>query len=305
MQGAISVGVLMASNTYVRRVYWPLRDLSQIYTTYQAAAASLDRIDTFLSRPTEVVYPPRSETAIGDPYAAAIEIERLSFAYNDEPILESLDWRINRGDRVGVIGESGVGKSTLIKLLGRLYDPQEGAIRLNGIDIRLLPEQQLRDTVQIVSQETFLFPTSVWRNIAYGLPNVKREDIVNVVQHMGLTSFFKRLDKGLDTMIGEGGNTLSGGQRQAVALARAFLRKPPILVLDEAASNLDPQIESILYEQLQSMLQGKTLIVVTHRVTSLKLVDIVFEMDHGNIVEVDKEKVMLAGWNSETSANAK
>lgn len=299
-QKVISLGILMASISYVRRVFGPLMDISQIYTTYQTAAAALDRIYHFLKLEPALTYPQKSAH---NAEQHALTLTDLTFGYHaDKPILDNASLTLRAGDKVGIVGPSGVGKSTLIKLISRLYDPQAGAVMIGNINLKQFSQKDLKHIIQVIPQDTYLFPVTVWQNIAYGLPKIKKENVVSMVEKLGLTNFFARLEQGLDTPVGEGGKTLSGGQRQAVAIARALLRDPEIIILDEAASNLDPQIENVIFNRLKSMWNHKTLIVITHRTTSLKLVDRIFEIKDKQLIPIDLESVELAGWTKQANA---
>jgi ABC-type multidrug transport system fused ATPase/permease subunit len=293
-QNAISLGVLMAAISYSRRIYGPLMDLSQIYTTYQTAAASLDRVYSFIKNKPNISYL-KQDMQLKD---STIELNKVSFAYeeNQEHILENLDFTIASGEKIGIIGPSGVGKSTIIKLISRQYDPLQGIIRIGDIPLKSITKTKLRNMIQVIPQDTYLFPVSVWENIAYGLQNITKQDVEKIIKNLQLNEFFDRLDNGLDSLVGENGKTLSGGQRQAIAITRAMVRNPKILILDEAASNLDPQIEQLIYSNTKKLWQDKTIIIVTHRTTSLKLVDKVYEIKDKKLVEINKEQVKLAGW---------
>ncbi len=291
-QGAISLGVLMAAIAYVRRVYGPLMDLSQIYTSYQTAAASLDRIYKLVQEPPALIWPEVGQKPTGDDFV----LDGVSFSYAANPVLEKACLQIPHGSKIGIIGPSGAGKSTLARLIGRLYDPQDGVLQLGGVNLQDMTEAELRTRVQVVPQDTYLVSGPVWRNIGYGLPNISRKQVAELIKRLGLDSFFAKLPDGLNTKIGEGGETLSGGQRQAVAIARALLRDPEILILDEAASHLDPQTELTIYQALRQVATNKTLIIVTHRTTSLQLVDVIYEVKDQQVQVVNKEQVALAGW---------
>ncbi len=302
-QNIITLGVLMAAVSYVRRIFGPLMDLSQIYTTYQTAGASLDRISTFLEHEQQVTFPKEKEgeTSKGK---YNVEIKDLTFGYDkDTLIFENVSLSINEGDHIGIIGKSGAGKSTLIKVLGRQYDPDEGEILIGDVPYQNYIKSEFKKLIQILPQDTYLFPMTIWENITYGLKDKGLEDVEKLVKDLDMENFFAKFEKGLETMVGEEGKSLSGGQKQAVAIARAMMRNPDILILDEAASNLDSQIEKKIYNYIKDTWKDKTLIIVTHRVTSLDLTDKIYEVKNKDIVLIEKSDIDLAGWKQYEVSN--
>lgn len=290
----ISLGVLMAAISYVRRIFGPLSDLSQIYTTYQTAGASLDRISMFLDKEREVKF---LEDGVEAQDSYDISIRDLSFAYGEgENILENVDLDIEEGSHIGIIGESGSGKSTFIKVLGRQYDPTSGEIFIGGLPYEDYGKDNFKKILQVLPQDTYLFPITIWENIVYGLKDKTLEDVERLVRKLGLEEFFAKFENNLKTKVGEEGKSLSGGQKQAIAIARAMIREPDILILDEAASNLDSQIEKKIYDYIKSHWLDKTLIIITHRVTSLDLADKIYEVKNSKIKEIRREDIDLAGW---------
>ena len=293
-QDIISLGVLMAAISYVRRIFGPLTDLSQIYTTYQTAGASLDRISSFLDKKDEVKFPEYMDKS-NDGYD--ISISDLTFSYSDDKtILKDIDLTIKQGSHIGIVGKSGSGKSTLVKVLGRQYDPDKGEILIGGIPYEHYTKDKFKQILQILPQDTHLFPLTIWENIVYGLKDKTLEDVQILIKKLDLEDFFARFENNLETRVGEEGKTLSGGQRQAVAIARAMIRDPDILILDEAASNLDSQIEKKIYNYIKNDWIDKTLIIITHRVTSLDLTDNIYEVKDKGLVEISKQSIELAGW---------
>lgn len=298
-QNVITLGVLMAAVSYVRRIFGPLMDLSQIYTTYQTAGASLDRINLFLDNKQKVEFPSEGEKS-GDKYDVAVK--NLTFGYDkDTIILEDVDLVIEQGSHIGIIGKSGAGKSTFIKVLGRQYNPDKGEILIGGVPYQDYSKNEFKKILQILPQDTYLFPVPIWENITYGLKEKTLADVEELIAKLELKDFFAKFENGLETTVGEEGKSLSGGQRQAVAIARAMIRDPDILILDEAASNLDSQIEKKIYEYIKTDWREKTLIIVTHRVTSLDLTDKIYEVRDKGVFETSKEDIDLAGWDHVTS----
>jgi ATP-binding cassette subfamily B protein len=293
-QKIITLGVLMAAVSYVRRIFGPLMDLSQIYTTYQTAGASLDRISSFLENEKEVHYPENGQNK-HDNYD--IEIKDLSFGYEKENlILDNVNLHNKEGDHIGIIGKSGAGKSTFIKVLSRQYNPVSGDILIGNTMIQNYSKKAFKKLIQVLPQDTYLFPLTIWENIVYGMKDKTREDVVQLIDELELNQFFAKFENGLDTKVGEEGKSLSGGQKQAVAIARAMIRNPDILILDEAASNLDSQIEKKIYNYIKDKWATKTLIIVTHRVTSLDLTDKIYEVRNKKLEVINKDEIDLAGW---------
>lgn len=293
-QNIITLGVLMAAISYVRRIFGPLMDLSQIYTTYQTAGASLDRISSFLENEQKVKFLVDGETSQNN---YDISIRNLSFAYEEDTLIfNNVNLDIIQGSHIGIIGKSGSGKSTFIKVLGRQYNPNEGEILIGGIPYENYSKNKFKKTLQILPQDTYLFPLTIWENIIYGLKNKTLEDVESLIEKLDLQDFFAKFENGLETKVGEEGKSLSGGQKQAIAIARAMIREPEILVLDEAASNLDSQIEQKIYSYFKTNWTDKTLIIITHRVSSLDLTDKIYEVKDGGITEINKEDIELAGW---------
>ncbi|MCH5373481.1 MAG: ATP-binding cassette domain-containing protein, partial [Planctomycetes bacterium] len=211
--------------------------------------------------------------------------EDVGFAYQQNtPILERLSLKLRHGDRVAIVGPNGCGKSTLAKLIQRFYDPQSGRVMLDGIDIREFRVREWRQKIGIVSQSTWLFDETVMNNIRYGKPDATDEEVIEAAKHAQAHEFIEnRLENGYQTIVGERGESLSGGQRQRIALARILLRDPEILILDEATSEIDPESEKVMHQVLDQFLQGRTTIMITHRVSSLNLAERIIVMDNGGI----------------------
>lgn len=301
-ENIITLGVLMAAISYVRRIFGPLMDLSQIYTTYQTAGASLDRISSFLDNKQKVEFPEEAEKIFGDNYD--LSIEGLTFGYDqDKIILGNIDLEIVKGSHIGIIGKSGSGKSTFIKVLGRQYDPVSGQVLIGRVPYQNYSKNEFKKILQILPQDTYLFPLTIWENITYGLEDKTLSDVESLIRKLDLEEFFAKFENGLNTQVGEEGKALSGGQKQAIAIARAMIRNPEILILDEAASNLDSQIERKIYEYIKTDWSDKTLIIVTHRVTSLDLTDKIYEVRDKHLFEISKEEIQLAGWDEIDSEN--
>ena len=210
-----------------------------------------------------------------------------------EPVLRNVSLEINPGEMIGLVGHSGAGKSTLINMVMRLYDPNEGAIRLDGVDLRDISQKTLHENIGVVFQETLLFAGSVYDNIRYAKPDATLEQIVAAAKVANAHEFIMKLPDGYDTILGENGHTLSGGERQRIAIARAVLRDPKILILDEATSALDPETESKIQEALGRLVQNRTTIAIAHRLSTLRHADRLVVIEKGHIAEVGTHKELL------------
>lgn len=290
IDGTTTVGTLTAFLLYLRRFFDPMQDLSQFYTVFQSAAAALEKISGVLeTEPTvvepasPVVLPP---TAAGGGGGGHVAFEAVGFAYRpDRVVLSDFNLRIPAGRTVALVGETGAGKSTVARLLARFWDPTSGRITLDSVDLRHLADADLRRAVVTVTQEGFLFSGSVADNIALGRPDATRRDIEAAAAVAGADHFVSALPEGYDTEVGKRGGSLSAGQRQLVALARAFLADPRVLILDEATSSLDLPSERTVQQALARLLSDRTALVIAHRLSTLAIADRVLVMEKGRIVE--------------------
>jgi ATP-binding cassette subfamily B protein len=291
--GGVTIGIITAFLGYTNRFFMPLRDLSQIYNTYQTAAASAERIHQMLGiRPA--VRPPQNPEKLPLNGKGPLEFKGVSFAYQGgKDVITDLNLVIVQGQTTALVGPTGAGKSTLIKLLSRLYDPQKGEVSIDGVDIRNLSFKDLRETVMVVPQEVFLFAGSIRENIRYGKTEASDEEVVQAAKNACADSFIARLPKGYDTEVGEGGALLSGGQRQLIAFARAILADRPVLVLDEATSSVDAATESLIKEALDRLIEGRTTLMIAHRFTTLQRAQRIAVMENGEIVGYDTHEKLL------------
>jgi ATP-binding cassette subfamily B multidrug efflux pump len=284
--GVISVGLLAAFLQYVERFYRPVREISQIYNVIQAAGASLDRIYEYLQLEPEIVEP-EDDSGVG---AAPVEFEgridicNVTFAYTrGNSVLKKINMHFEPGSTTALVGLSGAGKTTIVKLLARLYEVQAGQILIDGVGINEIPAAQLRKILAVVPQEPFLFSTTVMENMRYGNPAAADETVISAARKLGVHPLIEKLPQGYQTKVGRRGERLSGGQKQIIALVRVFLSDPLILVLDEATSSLDSSTETTLKQALQLMLKNRTGIIIAHRFVLLELVDRIYVLNEGSI----------------------
>jgi ATP-binding cassette subfamily B protein len=281
--GALSLGHLLLIMTYIAQLYSPLKTISKRINSLQGSLASAERAFELLDRAHDVeeAAHPRAIARV----AGHIELKDVVFGYDDTPVLKGISLRIPRGTRVGIVGRTGAGKSTLASLLPRFYEPTSGHILLDGVDLRDFALKNLRDQFAIVLQDTILFSTTIAENIGYGRPRATFEEIVAAAKAANADSFIRTLPDGYDTLVGERGMRLSGGERQRIALARAFLKDAPILILDEPTSSVDVATEAGIMEAIDRLMAGRTTVMIAHRLGTLDICDVRLVMDEGRIVE--------------------
>ena len=292
MDGTLTAGVLVVFVLYLGKMYKPIRELSKMSDTYSRALVGWDRIANFLT----------IDVSVGDIAGAraaprlhgAIQLEHVSFSYaSDRPALVDVSLQIPAGTVAAIVGPTGSGKTTLINLIARFYDPQCGRVTIDGIDVRDLRQQSLREQISFVLQDSLLFRGSIADNIAYGKPDATRADVVRAAQLATADTFIRELPGGYDAMIGERGVTLSGGQQQRIAIARAIVRDAPILILDEPASGLDAASERILLDTLERLARGKTVVLIAHRLTTAERAERIFVLDRGCVREMGTHRELL------------
>ena len=291
-QNAVTLGTLFAFMLYVQNFFDPVQQLSQLYGTFLSATAALDKIVDVLDQQPEVVDRP---DAIELPRVEGrVRFEKVRFGYGKGPeVLHGLDLDVPAGTTVALVGHTGAGKSTIAKLLARFYDPQEGRITIDGHDLRDVTQASLRRQLGIVPQEGFLFAGTVSDNIAFGRPDAAPDEIVRAAQTIGAHDFILRLEDGYETELQERGTRLSLGQRQLVALARALLADPRILILDEATSSVDIGTERKIERALRTLLAGRTAFVIAHRLSTIRDADLIVVLEHGQIVEQGSHDELL------------
>lgn len=297
--GTLALGVLAASVLFLRRLYDPIDRLGMFLNSYQSAAASLEKIAGLLAQtpsvPEAASPRPLPELTGGQP-GREVVFDSVSFSYRTGgEVLPRFDLTLPAGQTVAVVGSTGAGKSTLAKLLARFYDPTEGRVLLDGTDLRDLDTPELRRGVVMVTQEAFLFSGTVAENIAIGRPDASRDDIERAAKAIGAHDFISRLPDGYDTDVRKRGGRISAGQRQLVAFARALLADPSVLILDEATSSLDIPGERAVQRAMDTVLAGRTAVVIAHRLSTVEIADRVLVMEHGRVVEDGSPAELIGG----------
>ena len=319
IEGNLKVGVLATFLLYLQRFFDPLQDVSQFYNIFQSAASGLEKISGVLEQDAAVPEPsvpgslPTRTTALAPaglapapggsapggrapvPAGRQVRFESVTFGYRDNLVLPGLDLDIPAGQTVAMVGETGAGKTTIARLLGRFYDPRSGRITLDGVDLRQLPDSVLRSEIIVITQENFLFEGSVADNIRLGRPDASAADVKTAARMIGAHDFIAALPEGYDTPVGKRGGRLSAGQRQLISFARAFLAAPAVLVLDEATSLLDIPSERLVQAALRTVLAGRTAVIIAHRLSTVAIADRVLVLDRGRITEDGPPGELMAG----------
>jgi len=280
----LSAGSLVLFIVYLGKMYKPMQELSKMTDAYSKADVGYERIKEVLETERDVKDLPGAKKA--PPLQGKVEFDNVSFHYrSDSPILKDVSFTIEPGQVAAIVGPTGSGKSTVIGLIPRFYDPVSGVIRIDDVDARLYRQKSLRQQMSFVLQDTLLFHAPIWTNIAYGRPEATREEILRAAELANAHEFIEKMPQGYDTMVGERGVTLSGGQRQRIAIARAVIRNTPILIMDEPSSGLDASSEKLVFEALDRLMKGKTSIVIAHRLSTIRAADVIFVVKDGRIVE--------------------
>ncbi len=289
----LSLSALLLFYGMLSGVSDPARKMSEVFSRVQRAAAACDRIFARIDREPTICDPPAPKPL--PRHHQEIAFRNVGFGYQAEhPVLENIDLKVKFGETVAVVGPNGCGKSTLVSLIPRFYDPQQGSVEIDGIDIRDVRLKHLRQQIGLVTQETLLFDDTVFNNIRYGCPNATEEQVLAAAKKAHADRFIRdRLSNGYDTVLGPGGGQLSGGQRQRIALARAILRDPPILLLDEATSQVDLESEQLIHQVLEQFIKDRTVFIITHRMSTLILADRIVVMNQGRIIDVGRHEELL------------
>ena len=298
IEGNIKVGVLATFLLYLQRFFDPLQDVSQFYNTFQSAASGLEKISGVLDQDAAVPEPAVPQPLPARAAATAgrrVRFESVTFGYRDHLVLPGLDLDIPAGQTVAMVGETGAGKTTIARLLGRFYDPRSGRVTLDGVDLRQVPDAVLRSEIIVITQENFLFEGSVADNIRLGRPDASATDVQTAAQMIGAHDFIAALPSGYDTPVGKRGGRLSAGQRQLISFGRAFLAAPAVLVLDEATSLLDIPSERLVQGALRTVLAGRTAVIIAHRLSTVAIADRVLVLEAGRIIEDGSPQELMSG----------
>jgi ATP-binding cassette, subfamily B, bacterial MsbA len=292
--GAMTPGDFFSFTAALALIYGPVRQLSRIMNTIQQSTSSVERVFEILDMPPAIADHPGARTLPG--FRDAIRFENVSFRYPGSPelTLRDISLEIRRGEVVAFVGMSGAGKSTLMDLLPRFHDVTGGRITIDGHDLREITQASLRAQIAVVTQETFLFSDSIVYNIAYGRPGAETDDVRRAARQAHADEFIQAQPEGYATLVGERGVRLSGGQRQRLAIARAFLKDPPVLILDEATSDLDAESEFMVQQALSDLMQNRTVLVIAHRLATVRNADRIVVVHEGRIAEVGRHDELLA-----------
>ena len=295
LEGRMTAGSLVVFVLYLSNMYKPMRDLSKMTDTVSKASVGYERIKEVLETESRVRDLPRARRAAR--FRGDIKFEDVSFSYQpDTPVLKNVSLEITPGQTAAFVGPTGAGKSTIISLVARFYEPTSGVIKIDGQDIRSYTLRSLRQQMSFVLQDTLLFRAPLWKNIAYGKPEARRSEIVRAAELANAHEFIEKLPEGYDTVAAEKGISLSGGQRQRIAIARAILRGSPILILDEPTSSLDASSEQLVVEALERLMEGKTSIIIAHHLATIRNADVIFVVKDCTVVERGThEQLMAAG----------
>lgn len=291
LDGSLSLGVLVQFTMYITYIYAPLRWLVSFPRWLADAMTSMVKIFEILDEEPDITSIPNP---INVPLSGGVSFDGVSFGYKSyEPVLKGIDLDIKPGEMIGIVGRSGAGKSTMINLLMRLYDPTQGKISISGVDLKDMSPEYLHENIGVVFQDTFLFAGSFYENIAYAKPGATAEEVIAAAKAANAHDFIMQTADGYNTIIGENGHSISGGERQRLAIARAIIKNPSILILDEATSSLDVETESIIQDSLNRIVQGRTTIAIAHRLSTLRSADRLIVLDKGKIAEVGTHTELL------------
>lgn len=292
LQGIIGIGTLVAFNEYIHRFFVPLRDFSQKYTVMQSAMASAERIFHLLDTPVDIAN--RKTPQVPKPFRGEVIFDRVWFHYKPgEPVLKNVSFHIEPGEKVAVVGATGSGKTTTIKLLNRLYDIQKGSIKVSGVDVRDWDLRALRRHIGVVLQDVFLFSGDVRANLALGNPSIPLEQIREAAEIANADSFIRRLPDGYAAHVRERGSNFSGGQRQLLSLTRVLVYRPKILVMDEATSSIDTETEALIQDALEKVMRDRTCLLIAHRLSTIRNADRIIVLHHGEVREVGSHAQLM------------
>jgi ATP-binding cassette, subfamily B, bacterial len=288
----ITLGTLMAFIAYLGMFFGPLQWFNQMMNWLSHAISSADRIFEIIDTPSDV--PDHLDPVSLKGIEGAVELENITFGYEKhDPVLKNISLKVDPGEMIGLVGQSGAGKSTLINLVSRFYDPDQGRIRIDGLDLKSIKQEDLHKHIGVVLQETFLFDGTVAENIAYSIPEASAEEIMRAAKIANAHEFIVKMSDGYDTQVGERGHRLSGGQKQRIAIARAILHNPRILILDEATASVDTETERKIQEAIARLVKGRTTFAIAHRLSTLRNADRLVVIDKGEIAEIGTHDELL------------
>ena len=292
LHGVIGIGTVVAFKEYIHRFFVPLRDFSQKYAVMQSAMSSAERIFQLLDTPVSIDSP--KNAVIPKPFRGKVVFDNVWFHYKaDDPVLRGVSFRIEPGEKIAVVGATGSGKTTTIKLLNRFYDIHQGSIKVSGVDVRNWDLQALRRHIGVVLQDVFLFSGDIRTNLALGDRSVSMERIEKAARHANAESFIRRLPGGFDADVRERGSNFSGGQRQLLALARVLVFQPEILVMDEATSSVDTETEGLIQDALERVMRDRTCLLIAHRLSTIRNADRIIVLHHGEVREIGSHSALM------------
>ncbi len=290
--GAVEVGLFVAFVEYLRRFFMPINELSTKYTVLQSAMASAERCVDLLDQTPSVQNPDAPVSP--PPLTDAVRFEKVTFGYGEQPkVFSGLDFALRQGEKVAVVGPTGAGKSTIVKLLARFYDPDEGVITYDGVDIRKMTIDDLRGRIAVVLQDPYLFDGTIEENIRFGHPHLSQEALEKAAERTQATAVVNRHPDGWSTRVGERGGQLSAGERQLIAFARALAADPQVLILDEATSSVDPETEALIQQGLEALLEERTALIIAHRLSTIRRADRIVVLSEGQVVEEGSHAELL------------
>jgi ATP-binding cassette subfamily B protein/subfamily B ATP-binding cassette protein MsbA len=292
LAGRVSAGDILVFISYLHSLYQPLNSITTTASTVQNAAANANRVTEILDTEVLVKDAPNARDIS---LRGNVRYENVSFSYETSlPTLKNVSFGAKAGEVVAMVGPSGAGKTTLANLLARFHDPSSGRVTIDGVDIRDIRLRSLREQIAMVLQEPFLFPITIAENIAFGKPDASREEIIEAAKAANAHDFIKRLPHGYDTVIGERGATLSGGEKQRLSIARAFLKDAPILILDEPTSALDAGAEHLLLGALDRLMKNRTTFIIAHRLSTIRNANLIIALNRGEVVERGRHPELMA-----------
>ena len=293
LAGVLTPGDMLVFLLYLGKMYKPMRELSKMTDAISKASVGWERIREVLENEMQVRNLPGAKRA--PRFKGKIEFDHVQFSYDsNQPLIKDLSLEIEPGQLAALVGPTGAGKTTIVSLLPRFYDLSSGKIRIDGTDVRQFKVKSLRQQISFVLQESLLFHAPVWQNIAYGKPEATREEIRRAAKLANADEFIDKMAEGYDTMIGERGVTLSGGQRQRITIARAVIRNSPILILDEPSAGLDAASEKLVFDALENLMEGRTSIVIAHRLATVRRADVIFVIEEGRVAESGTHEELLS-----------